>query len=75
LKDLLLSIIAEALGEFGAEMRAETEQKLAELRSAIDSEILDLRALISDLQQQVSNLQQQISDAQDRSVVTLPRRA
>jgi signal transduction histidine kinase len=69
-KDLLLSIIAEALGEFGAEMRAETDQKLNELRNQLDGQISDLRSMISDLQQQVSDLRQQ-----DRGIVTLPRRA
>ena len=75
-KDFLLELITEVVGETMATLRDETDQKLAELRSSIDGEILDLRALISNLQQQVSDLQQQISYAQDRGgVVPLPRRA
>ena len=62
-KDLLLSIIEEALGQFSADIRAERERNIADLRSAIDLEIAALRSEIDKLRADASG------------IVTLPRRA
>jgi hypothetical protein len=55
-KDFLMEVIGQVLGEMLSEVRAEFDAKLTELRSALDSEILDLRALINDLRARIDNL-------------------
>jgi hypothetical protein len=68
-KDFLMEIITEVVAEMLSTLRSETEQKITELKSQLDSDVGDLRA-------EIANLRSELSNISDRGVVTnLPRRA